>query len=1741
MPGTNVAQKNATMGIFLEELFEKKNAISSEPSVSLPVAAFTANVTSGDAPLTVQFTDLSDNATSWFWDFGNGENSTQQNPVYSYGSVGTYTVTLTVTNARGSDTEIMVDYIATTLPDAYKNKRIVFLVIGSEDTCRVRGAVAEMGMDNVDVYGSYRMDTVESLYTPFNESIDLGQYDIIFITKKGGMSFMGANLKPQVLEMMENKKADAHVIDWNYGVCTVNFTNHSYLRDDETCFYLEDYWNQRYDGNMIRLLTYLSAVDLSKPFSEYDGEIEIEAPVIMPSVAIYHPDADAVFENLESYLEWYEVDDGTHHVYDPDNYTVGVTFFTSWDDDICDDAVKSVINKLEARGINVIPAYRPSVLFTDDAYDFFKKDNEWKVDAFIDLGKGVWIMSSAVKNSEYLQEANVPVINGIIYQGTIEDWENSTTGQDAWFQYQIPIMEIGGEIESIVIGGEVFDETLHAKVIKPIDYQVDWLIDRTVSWMDLQHIANEDKKVAIIYYAHGKAGAMVAGNLDVVPSIPNLLDAMNESGYDLDGMQPNRSEFLELVLQQGRNIGVWAPGELQNMVENYDVELVPVETYMEWFENDIEPEARQSVIDTWGEPPGQEMVYENESGKYFVIPKISVGNILVAPQATRGTSQNDTLLYHDQTMPPSHQFIAFYLWLKNGYEADAVVHFGRHGTQEWLQGKGTSLSSKTCWPAILIQDMPVVYLYEVGGIGEGIMAKRRGNAVMVDHATPAIVSAGLYGNLTLLHDKMHFYETEEDENMVAAYQNSIIDYYADLNFESELNVSADDLREMNKTEFDNFVLHGPVHDYLHEIASEFIPYGLHILGEQMDDQGLLAMVKSMLGENFEEHVAAADLFDDPSDLEPAHSPNGLDELLNAVLVNGTGPLDLLIDRFNITYSSGEFVANTTSDGIGEYDFSIVKDGKYTLYAFTQTGDGWLTGKEHITIENGEALSDVRLNLTKNATGTTNAELEYVIELLEDNPPVPKDTGSGTISGNVTYSPMGSEWGVDDSMVVLQKNNNILDVYVNSSTNKYTFQNLPDGTYVVTALYHSVSQYGDSWYIATNNVKIQDGAATNLDINMETDVSGDSQDLICFLGQVSGQTYSIETGTEEPECNVVLIQRLSDEQMHVVDDLNLAVQHAENIRGCIIEIPAMLDALEGKYVPPALGDDPLRSPEVLPTGKNFYAFNPNIVPTEESWNVANTLVDAFLTEWNQTHGDYPRKVGFVLWSGESMRHKGVMESEILYMMGVRPVWDSSGKVVGVELIPEEELGRPRIDAVVTMTGIYRDNWKWQVQLMDRGARLAAQANNSSYPNYIRENSDTIYNTLMATGNYTEEDARKISQCRVFGPDEGSWGAGGFRKAVTATGTWEDESKIANLYINSMSYAYGDNIWGNLDSEVFREVLSNTEAVMFSRSGNDGRGSGSVVFDHVYEFFGGLGMGVREVSGETPEMYIVNLKNPDEAVVETLGEFLTRDLRAKYWNPKWIEGMMEHDYSGASEIESVLEDFAGLGFTLPDEITDDMWKEFYDVYVQDKYDLGLEEWFDEENPWARQSMNSMMIEVIRKDYWDASDEVLQNLVKEYVESVVENGVTCCHHTCGNPLLDEYLQGVMSVPGVVSKETMDEYNRLMQEATQRDTPSSGSSTHSSSSSSGTTASASIVGSTSNQTMVNDGGYGTTTDQATESSQQNTPDNYVEGYEMTKESTTSDSASSSTSFSGADILGSVLVILAVGAISIGFRRRRI
>jgi len=346
---------------------------------------------------------------------------------------------------------------------------------------------------------------------------------------------------------------------------------------------------------------------------------------------------------------------------------------------------------------------------------------------------------------------------------------------------------------------------------------------------------------------------------------------------------------------------------------------------------------------------------------------------------------------------------------------------------------------------------------------------------------------------------------------------------------------------------------------------------------------------------------------------------------------------------------------------------------------------------------------------------------------------------------------------------------------------------------------------------------------------------------------------------------------------------------------------------------------------------------------------------------------------------------------------------------VQLINESQLGRPRIDVVIVTSGLYRDTFTYQLQLLDRAVMLAANASNSSYPNYVRENYLAMKDWLLARG-YNTSDAERLAMARIFSEPPGDYGVR-VAAAAEASNTWESTDKIARIYIQRLGNVYLDGSFYTLSPELFKENLKGTEAALFTRSSNL---YGAFDNDDVFQYFGGLSLAIGYASGGTrPEMWIANLRDRDNARMETLQDFLNRELRSRLYNPKWIQGMMENGYSGASMFSKTLENLWGWQVVDERMIPPEVWDALYEIYARDKYSLGLDEWFREHSPWTKQSMYARMLEAVRKGYWSPSEDVQRALAKELQELIEIYGVACCHHTCANPLLDKFIQGLLSVP--------------------------------------------------------------------------------------------------------------------------------
>jgi len=450
----------------------------------------------------------------------------------------------------------------------------------------------------------------------------------------------------------------------------------------------------------------------------------------------------------------------------------------------------------------------------------------------------------------------------------------------------------------------------------------------------------------------------------------------------------------------------------------------------------------------------------------------------------------------------------------------------------------------------------------------------------------------------------------------------------------------------------------------------------------------------------------------------------------------------------------------------------------------------------------------------------------------------------------------------------------------------------------------------------------------------------------------------------------------DELRNLLEEAKANYANFKNIE----ENSALLEALAGRYVSSATGGDPIRSPEALPTGKNLYGFDPSKIPTQAAWESGKILMDDLIANYHNDHGAYPDKLTFTMWSIETMRHLGVVESQVLYAMGVRPVWSDSGRVTGTEIIPYSELKRPRVDVVLTATGLYRDAFPNIIMMIAKAIEDVVALKEEN--NFVYRHANELKKELIK-GGMTEEDAGKFSSIRIFSNESGNYGTnvGG---ASMASDTWKKEDKLAKLYLSRMGFFYGsdEKTWSEKlpDIDLYAKNLSGTDAVVFSRSSNV---YGLLTSDDPFQYMGGVSLAVRYLDGKSPEMFISNLRDPDNMRNEPLGRFLATELRTRQFHPQWIKEIQAEGYAGTLTTLDALNNFWGWQVVDPGNVRDDQWQEFFEVYVQDKYELNMREWYEENNAHALAQMIERMLEATRKEYWATDAKTLKTLLETYIE--------------------------------------------------------------------------------------------------------------------------------------------------------------
>ncbi|MDR1040044.1 MAG: cobaltochelatase subunit CobN [Deltaproteobacteria bacterium] len=566
------------------------------------------------------------------------------------------------------------------------------------------------------------------------------------------------------------------------------------------------------------------------PGLEYGPREEILA------LGVYHPEAPGNFPTADGYIEWYRARPG----YDDSRPWAAVMFFEQMLTRGHKPALDALIRVMEDEGLNVLPAFGSDEPLVERL--LLDGDRRSRVEAVVTFNLKHF-MAFAGDLKDAIADMDVPFFNALyLASQSTDEWRGDPRGiPPAEVTWAMDAPETAGAIEPGVILGKSEGRTGQGARIPAwelLEDEARHLARRVKRHIALARKPAPEKKIAILYYNNSPGKQSIgAAYLNVFRSLADILARLKAEGYAVDDDPPlDEDQVKELVLNGGRNVGAWAPGELDALIGGGTAVMWPVSEYKAFFDG-LPEEYRSNVLEQWGPPEAADVMTSDGN---FVLPVIVKGNLAIMPQPARAKGADPMRLYHSALVFPHHQYLALYLWLEHVWMADAVVHLGTHGTLEWMPGKqaGMSLSDP---PEVLMGTLPDIYPYNMDVVGEGIQAKRRGRAVIIDHMIPPLVTAGGYEEYVKLAELTASYKAAVTIGAATApeYLAQIRELAAALALEKDLHVEAiegpDDVQALS--------------EYLEYLERADVPYGLHTFGTSPSGEAEDSLLDVMAREN----------------------------------------------------------------------------------------------------------------------------------------------------------------------------------------------------------------------------------------------------------------------------------------------------------------------------------------------------------------------------------------------------------------------------------------------------------------------------------------------------------------------------------------------------------------------------------------------------------------------------------------------------------------------------------------------------------------------------------------------------------------------------------------------------------------------------------------------------------------------------------------------------------------------------
>ncbi|MGB6170230.1 MAG: magnesium chelatase subunit H [Geitlerinemataceae cyanobacterium] len=677
------------------------------------------------------------------------------------------------------------------------------------------------------------------------------------------------------------------------------------------------YWLGGSADNLESFLLMLADKYVFKDGGKTTGRLSYQDPVVYPDMGIWHPLAPQMFEDVKEYLNWYQSrPEIPEDLKDPLAPCVGLvlqrTHLVTGDD----AHYVAMVSELEALGARVIPVFAGGLDFSKPVDEFFWEqgsrntpNNKPLVDTMISLTGFALVGGPArqdhPKAIESLQRLNRPymVALPLVFQ-TTEEWEESDLGlHPIQVALQIAIPELDGAIEPIILSGR---DGNTGKAIALQD-RIEAIAQRAMKWANLRRKPKLHKKLAITVFSFppDKGNVGTAAYLDVFGSIYEVMVGMARNGYHIEDLPDSAEALMQAVIHDAT--AQYASPELNVAYRMSVLEYERLTPYSE------------RLHESWGPPPGN----LNTDGENLLVYGKQFGNLFIGVQPTFGYEGDPMRLLFSRSASPHHGFAAYYTYLEQIWQADAVLHFGTHGSLEFMPGKQMGMSGE-CYPDNLIGNIPNIYYYAANNPSEATIAKRRSYAATISYLTPPAENAGLYKGLQELQELIASYQTLKDTGRGVPIVNTIMDKCRLVNLEKDVELPDADAKDLTSEERDNVV--GSVYRRLMEIESRLLPCGLHVIGKPPTAEEAVATLVN---------IAALDREEDEIVSLPRIIANSIDRNIDDIYANNDkgvlGDVELLQDITQATRKSiAAMVAECTDD-----EGRIQLDSKKGLFQFAK--------------------------------------------------------------------------------------------------------------------------------------------------------------------------------------------------------------------------------------------------------------------------------------------------------------------------------------------------------------------------------------------------------------------------------------------------------------------------------------------------------------------------------------------------------------------------------------------------------------------------------------------------------------------------------------------------------------------------------------------------------------------------------------------------------------------------------------